>query len=101
MTTMWPITTKRGKSGSKIFPWFDFCFFGFISSSGSGVLIPGTVARVVKLDGSLAGYDEPGELVVKSPSVALGYANNEQAYIFKLFLSYEMLTRSIGQERHL
>ncbi|KIK04117.1 hypothetical protein K443DRAFT_93794 [Laccaria amethystina LaAM-08-1] len=61
VTTMWPITSKRGKSGS------------------SGVLIPGTVARVVKPDGSFAGYDESGELVVKSPSVALGYANNEQA----------------------
>ncbi|EDR13168.1 uncharacterized protein LACBIDRAFT_308714 [Laccaria bicolor S238N-H82] len=63
VTIMWPITTKRGKSGS------------------SGVLIPGTVARVVKPDGSLAGYDEPGELVIKSPSVALGYANNEQAWV--------------------
>ena len=65
------------------------------------MLIPGTVARVVKPDGSLAGYDEPGELVVKSPSVALGYANNEQAYLFKLFSACEMLTRSTGQETHL
>jgi 4-coumarate--CoA ligase len=95
VTTMWPITTKRGISGSKIFfRGLIFCFFGFISSSsGSGVLIPGTVARVVKPDGSLAGYDESGELVVRSPSVALGYANNEQAYLFKLFLAYETLTR--------
>jgi len=41
---------------------------------------------VVKSDGSLAGYGEAGELVIKTPSVALGYANNEQAYDF-LFLS--------------
>ncbi|KAJ3512385.1 hypothetical protein NLJ89_g3551 [Agrocybe chaxingu] len=46
---------------------------------GSGQLLPGTVARVVKQDGSLAGYDEAGELVIKTPSVALGYANNAQA----------------------
>lgn len=36
---------------------------------------------MVKEDGSLAGYDEPGELVIKSPTVALGYANNEEAYV--------------------
>lgn len=48
---------------------------------GAGQLIPGTVARVVKVDGSLAGYDEPGELVIKSPSVALGYINNATAFV--------------------
>ncbi|PPQ73368.1 hypothetical protein CVT24_008585 [Panaeolus cyanescens] len=60
-TTMWPIEKKRGMSGS------------------SGILLPGCVARVVKTDGTLAGYEEPGELVIKTPSVALGYANNAQA----------------------
>ncbi|KIM38392.1 hypothetical protein M413DRAFT_245572 [Hebeloma cylindrosporum] len=60
-TTMFPISVKRGTSGS------------------SGILLPGTVARVVKPDGSLAGYDEAGELVIKTPSVALGYSNNAQA----------------------
>ncbi|KAF9046777.1 phenylacetyl-CoA ligase [Panaeolus papilionaceus] len=60
-TTMWSIDAKRGVSG------------------GSGILLPGCVARVVKTDGSLAGYEEAGELVIKTPSVALGYANNAQA----------------------
>ncbi|KAL0961368.1 hypothetical protein HGRIS_006324 [Hohenbuehelia grisea] len=60
-TTMWSIDQKRGISG------------------GAGQLLPGVIARVEKLDGSLAGYDEPGELVIKTPSVALGYANNAQA----------------------
>jgi len=27
----------------------------------------------------LTGYDEPGELVVQSPSVVLGYLNNDKA----------------------
>jgi 4-coumarate--CoA ligase len=45
----------------------------------AGRLNPGVVARVVKPDGSLAGYNEPGELRVKTPSLALGYLNNEQA----------------------
>lgn len=45
----------------------------------SGVLIPGIVARVRKADGSLASEGEQGELVVKGPSMALGYFNNERA----------------------
>ncbi|KAH9480170.1 putative 4-coumarate--CoA ligase 3 [Psilocybe cubensis] len=60
-TTMWPITRKRGVSGS------------------SGHLLPGIVARVVKQDGTLADYGEAGELIVWTPSVALGYANNAEA----------------------
>ena len=44
-----------------------------------GQLNPGINARVVKPDGSLAGFNEPGELRIKSPSLALGYWNNEQA----------------------
>jgi acyl-CoA synthetase (AMP-forming)/AMP-acid ligase II len=54
------------------------------SAAGSGQLLPGTVARIVKADGSLAGYDEPGELVIKCPSVALGYANNAAAFVSSL-----------------
>lgn len=46
---------------------------------GAGQMLPGVVARVVKPDGSLAGFNEPGELRVKTPSLALGYWNNEQA----------------------
>ncbi|OBZ76144.1 4-coumarate--CoA ligase-like 7 [Grifola frondosa] len=51
-----------------------------IGTVGSaGTLLPGIVARVVKQDGSLAGYNEPGQLVVKGPAMALGYFDNEQA----------------------
>ncbi|KZP07131.1 amp dependent CoA ligase [Athelia psychrophila] len=46
---------------------------------GSGALLPGVRARVVKADGSLAKVGETGELVVTGPSMALGYANNAQA----------------------
>ncbi|CDO75537.1 hypothetical protein BN946_scf184776.g3 [Trametes cinnabarina] len=53
---------------------------GRLGSLGSGgVLLPGCIARVVKPDGSLAGIGETGELVVSSPSVALGYMNNPEA----------------------
>ncbi|KAJ7594159.1 hypothetical protein C8J56DRAFT_1022918 [Mycena floridula] len=45
----------------------------------SGVLAPGCTARVVKPDGSLAAEGELGELVIKSPSNALKYLNDEEA----------------------
>ncbi|KAH7913981.1 hypothetical protein BJ138DRAFT_1144920 [Hygrophoropsis aurantiaca] len=59
--TMFPTEQKIGTPGS------------------AGRLLPGVVARIVKQDGSLAGYNEPGELTVKMASLALGYHNNEQA----------------------
>ncbi|EKM61281.1 uncharacterized protein PHACADRAFT_168715 [Phanerochaete carnosa HHB-10118-sp] len=45
----------------------------------AGVLIPGLTARVVKPDGMLAKFGEPGELVVTGPSIALSYYKNAQA----------------------
>ena len=45
----------------------------------SGVLVPGVVARVVKLDGTLAKRGEAGELIVTGPSMALYYHQNAQA----------------------
>ncbi|KAJ7105403.1 phenylacetyl-CoA ligase [Mycena crocata] len=44
-----------------------------------GELVPGVVARVVRSDGTLAGYDEPGELLLKTPATASGYFGNEEA----------------------
>ncbi|KAF8622216.1 hypothetical protein AX15_007196 [Amanita polypyramis BW_CC] len=58
---MFPISRNRGISGS------------------SGVLMPGVSAKVVKPDGTLVGYDEPGELIIKTPSVTRGYVNNAKA----------------------
>ncbi|KAJ5689000.1 Acyl-CoA ligase inpC [Penicillium macrosclerotiorum] len=50
----------------------------FLGSSGS--LIPGIEARIMSPEGQeITAYDTPGELVVKSPSVVLGYLNNEKA----------------------
>jgi 4-coumarate--CoA ligase len=45
----------------------------------AGRLLPGVVARVIKADGTLAGFNQPGELQVKMPSLALGYWHNEEA----------------------
>lgn len=70
-----------------------------IRGSGGGQLVPGTVARVIKQDGSLCGYDEPGELMIKSPTVALGYANNEQAYVGGLFSITPVLNSIFSVQR--
>jgi len=59
--TMYPLDQRIGTLGS------------------AGQLIPGTIARVLKSDGTLAGYNEEGELVVTGPQMALRYANNEEA----------------------
>ncbi|KAG1784944.1 uncharacterized protein HD556DRAFT_1522138 [Suillus plorans] len=48
-------------------------------SGGTGQLLPGIIGRVEKPDGTLADFDEPGELVVKTQAFALGYANNLEA----------------------
>ncbi|KZS98387.1 phenylacetyl-CoA ligase [Sistotremastrum niveocremeum HHB9708] len=45
----------------------------------AGCLVPGMVAKIVKLDGTLSTHDEPGELWVKGPQVALRYLNNDKA----------------------
>ncbi|KAF8128314.1 phenylacetyl-CoA ligase [Mycena galopus ATCC 62051] len=49
------------------------------TAGSAGNLMPGMQARLIKSDGSLAGYNEPGELLVKSPSLALGYYKNKKA----------------------
>ncbi|KAG2065596.1 acetyl-CoA synthetase-like protein [Suillus decipiens] len=48
-------------------------------SGGAGQLLPGIIGRVEKPDGTLADFGEPGELVVKTQALALGYANNPEA----------------------
>ncbi|EME45194.1 hypothetical protein DOTSEDRAFT_71047 [Dothistroma septosporum NZE10] len=46
----------------------------------SGSLLPGITAKLITTEGNeITGYDQPGELCVKSPAVVLGYLNNVKA----------------------
>lgn len=46
----------------------------------SGSLLPSISAKIMSIEGvEITGYDQPGELVVQSPSVVLGYLNNDKA----------------------
>ncbi|KAJ5029631.1 hypothetical protein J3E73DRAFT_206845 [Bipolaris maydis] len=45
-----------------------------------GSIISGAECKIVTPEGTeVTGYDQPGELLVKSPSVVLGYLNNDKA----------------------
>ncbi|PGG98726.1 ribosome assembly protein SQT1 [Blastomyces parvus] len=51
-----------------------------IFPGSSGSLLPGVEVRLLSPEGKeITGYDQPGELVVRSPSVTIGYLNNEKA----------------------
>lgn len=51
-----------------------------IDFGSSGSLIPGYTARIMTIEGNeVTGYNQPGELLVKSPSVVLGYLKNDKA----------------------
>ena len=45
----------------------------------TGILCPSIEARILREDGSEADYNEIGELILRGPTVALGYWENEQA----------------------
>lgn len=46
----------------------------------SGSLVPGAAAKLIDFEGNeVTKYDTPGELYIQSPSVVLGYLNNEKA----------------------
>lgn len=56
----------------------------------AGQLLPGIIAKVVKPNGSLAIEGEQGELVVTGPSMALGYLDNDVAYVKRKMVCFEI-----------
>ncbi|RFU26396.1 hypothetical protein B7463_g9946, partial [Scytalidium lignicola] len=51
-----------------------------IWGASCGCLLPRSKAKLINMEGvELTGYDEPGELVVQSPSLCLGYFENDKA----------------------
>ncbi|KAI0296453.1 hypothetical protein BC826DRAFT_1130973 [Russula brevipes] len=45
----------------------------------TGILCPSLEARIIREDGSDADYEEIGELILRGPTIALGFWNNEEA----------------------
>jgi long-subunit acyl-CoA synthetase (AMP-forming) len=45
----------------------------------TGILCPSLEARILREDGSEADYNEIGELILRGPTIALGYLNNENS----------------------
>ncbi|KAH7253448.1 hypothetical protein NW759_007219 [Fusarium solani] len=52
-----------------------------VDDGSSGSLVPGTRAMLVDIETGqeITEYNKPGELLVQSPSLALGYLNNQKA----------------------
>lgn len=71
------------------FPRIDM-HIGTLGSGGQ--LFQGNTCRVLKADGTYATYNEPGELFVKGPTVALCYLNNEEAYVLAVRIDSLSLT---------
>ncbi|KAL1747511.1 hypothetical protein HDZ31DRAFT_31646 [Schizophyllum fasciatum] len=66
--------TETSTTISMVPPWQQ------IGTPGaSGMIVDGTTVRILKPDGSYAKEGELGEILVRGPSNALGYLNNEKA----------------------
>lgn len=74
----WPLTMSSGMTETctvVLSTAGDDIWFG-----SSGSILPSVEAKIVSIEGTeITGYDQPGELLIKSPSTVLGYLNNEAA----------------------
>ena len=74
----WPLTTPSGMTETSTVVLSTAADDIWLGSSGS--ILPAVEAKIVSIEGiEMTGYDQPGELVIKSPSTVLGYLNNEAA----------------------
>lgn len=90
-----PLSAAVAQELQKIFPsWVIRQGYGLTETSpivcntseddvifgSSGSLLPGVAVKLMSGDNTeITDYDTPGELLVQSPSVVLGYLNNEKA----------------------
>ncbi|KAL5313306.1 hypothetical protein ACEPPN_019039 [Leptodophora sp. 'Broadleaf-Isolate-01'] len=90
-----PLGAETAESLQKQYPEWKICqAYGLtetcavVSSSNekdiwfgsSGSLLPGMRCKLISIDGTeIEAFDQPGELVIQSHSVVLGYLNNDKA----------------------
>lgn len=90
-----PLGAETAEELQKIYPsWSILQGYGLTETStvicatskhdiwfgSSGALLSGVKAKILSPEGKeITEYDTPGELVVQSPSVVLGYLNNDKA----------------------
>lgn len=80
MFVLFPFTTKYAIGLTETCTVVCWTPANDIWLGSSGVLLPSVEARVVSPEGKeIVEYDQPGELLVRSPGVALGYLNNDAA----------------------
>ena len=81
MQELWPQwMIRQGYGLTETSPVVSSTYPDDIWHGSCGSIIPGIEARLLRMDGTeIEGYDETGELVVKSPSVARGYLNDDKA----------------------
>lgn len=53
--------------------------FDFKYAHSGGAIVASTEVKIIKEDGSEAGYNEPGEVLARGPQVVMGYLNNPEA----------------------
>ena len=74
----WPLTRPSGMTETSTVVLSTAPDDIWLGSSGS--ILPAVEAKILSVEGTeIKGYDQPGELVIKSPSTVLGYLNNEAA----------------------
>ncbi|KAF2274854.1 4-coumarate-CoA ligase 2 [Westerdykella ornata] len=53
--------------------------YDFKYAHSGGAIVASTEVKIIREDGSEAGYNEPGEVLARGPQVVMGYLNNPEA----------------------
>ncbi|KAH8760240.1 phenylacetyl-CoA ligase [Hyaloscypha sp. PMI_1271] len=75
-----PVGQETARELAKQYPTWTIRQGYGLTETCSGCILAGVGVKVINAEGNeVTGYDQPGELFVKSPSVVMGYLNNDKA----------------------